>query len=149
MYLGSGQLLRAIDGLTIVFGIYCVLPNDRCASSVSASQWISKHRWSGVFMWAFIAVVEILFYQQRFHWKTQRRSAYYCRVSPLRDGDLPLRIRLPGERHLLVHSRRRLDHRAHLCRVCATRQRCYVCACKCRSCSRAYPKIHSGALNIL
>ena len=55
--------------------------------------------------------------------QAQGRAAHHRRLSRLGGDDPPLRVRLPPRRGLLVRRRRRLGHRAFLCRLRPAGQR--------------------------
>ena len=59
----------------------------------------------------------------RIHRPAERGAARHRGLSPLRGDDAQVRLRLPRRRHLLVHRRRRLDHRSFLHRLRAAGQR--------------------------
>ena len=55
--------------------------------------------------------------------EAQGRGPHHRRLWRVGGNDLRLGVRLPAGRHLLVHRRRRLDHRPQLCRLRAARVR--------------------------
>ena len=59
----------------------------------------------------------------RLHRKAQGRAARHGRIPLAGRHDAQVCVRLPRRRHLLVHRRRRLDHRTLLHRVRPARQR--------------------------
>ncbi len=60
---------------------------------------------------------------ERQHRQTQGRPPHVRRLPARHDAHLEVRLRSQGVRHLLVHRRRRLDHRPQLCRLRHPRQR--------------------------